>query len=59
VNALRHPAYHRLDIRLDKRYVFDGWNLIAFIDIENMYNHENIEYLIWNEKKKEVDKVFQ
>jgi len=59
VNALRHPAYHRLDIRLDKRYVFDGWNLIAFIDIENVYNHENIEYLIWNEKKKEVDKVFQ
>ncbi len=58
-NSKRHPAYHRLDIRLDKRFVFDSWNLVTFIDIQNAYNRENVEYLVWNEKKDQVEEVFQ
>ncbi|ACF12583.1 TonB-dependent receptor plug [Chloroherpeton thalassium ATCC 35110] len=59
VNAYRFAAYHRLDIRIDKRYEFDGWNLVAFIDFENLYNRKNIDQLQWDEKKKRVDTVYQ
>ncbi len=42
INPVRYPAYHRLDIRLDKRYIFDSWNLVVFFDWLNVYNRDNI-----------------
>jgi len=59
LNSLRHPDYHRLDIRLDKRYVFDGWNMVVFVDIQNVYNRQNVEHLIWDEEQNRVEKIYQ
>jgi outer membrane receptor protein involved in Fe transport len=42
LNAHRFPAYHRLDIRLDRRFMFNGWNIVAYMDIINVYNKKNI-----------------
>ncbi|MFT7579136.1 MAG: TonB family protein [Myxococcota bacterium] len=39
----RLPFYHRLDIRLDKRWRYDDWMLEAFLDIQNVYNASNPE----------------
>ncbi len=39
----RLPVYHRLDIRLDKRWRFDTWYLEAYLDIQNVYNAGNPE----------------
>jgi hypothetical protein len=39
----RLPVFHRLDIRLDKQWLFDAWILAAFIDIQNVYNAQNPE----------------
>ena len=42
LNAERFPAYHRLDFRIDRRFIFDTWNLVIFFDIVNIYNRENV-----------------
>jgi len=44
LNSERYPAYHRLDVRFDRRFIFDTWNLVIFFDLVNIYNRENI----WN-----------
>jgi len=38
------PNYHRLDIRLDKRYIFESFNLVSFLDVINIYGRDNL----WN-----------
>jgi hypothetical protein len=42
VNANRYPAYHRLDLRLDRRFMFDGWNMVTYLDFMNVYNRKNV-----------------
>jgi len=42
-NADRLPPFHSLDVRVDRRWNFTGWNLITYIDIQNVYNRENIQ----------------
>lgn len=42
LNSERYPAYHRFDFRIDRRFIFDSWNLVVFFDIVNIYNRENI-----------------
>ena len=41
-NSARFPAYHKLDIRLDKKFVFAAWTLTAYLDLWNIYNRQNI-----------------
>jgi hypothetical protein len=41
-NSARLPAYHKLDIRFDKKFVFNAWTLTAYLDLWNVYNRENI-----------------
>ncbi len=38
INASRLPAFHQLDLRLDKRYYFKNWNFNWYVDIQNVYN---------------------
>ena len=59
VNAGRAPEYHRLDIRVDRRFNFTNWSLLAFLDLLNVYNRENIQQFIWNPKTVERDVVPQ
>ena len=42
LNTARYPSYHRLDFRLDRRYMFNGWNLVTYFDIVNIYSRDNI-----------------
>jgi len=41
-NTTRYPAYHRLDLHLDKRFFFDSWNFVLYFDVSNIYNQPNI-----------------
>lgn len=38
LNQLRLQPYHQLDLRVDKRYFFDKWSLMLYLDIQNVYN---------------------
>lgn len=49
INTLRYPVYHSLDLRLEKRFVFKGWSLDAYIDVQNLYNRKNVYYKFWDD----------
>lgn len=42
----RAPPFHQLDIRVDKRWVFDEWYLEAYLDLQNVYNQTNTEAFV-------------
>jgi hypothetical protein len=41
-NSARYPDYHKLDIRIDKQFVFDSWSFSIYLDLWNVYNRDNI-----------------
>ena len=38
INSIRLGSFHQLDLRLDKKYYFQKWNLNWYVDIQNAYN---------------------
>jgi TonB family protein len=42
-NSVRTPTFHRLDIRVEKKWTFDWWRLAAYLDIQNVYNRRHPE----------------
>ncbi len=47
-NTERLPPFHALDIRVDKKWKFDGWSLSAYLDVQNVYNNQNPEAVGYN-----------
>lgn len=48
INAARLPAYHSLNLTLDKKFFFSASSLTLTCSLWNAYNHDNIAYLFWN-----------
>ena len=48
VNSLRNPLFHELNVRVQKEWLFKGWQLALFLDIRNAYNQQNQEGIIYN-----------
>jgi hypothetical protein len=44
----RLPLFHQLDIRVDKRWQFEDWNLSAYLDVQNVYNNPAVEAVVYN-----------
>jgi TonB family protein len=44
----RLPMFHSLDLRIDKRWKFKSWQLSAYLDVQNAYNHGNAEAIEYN-----------
>jgi hypothetical protein len=40
INAIRLNPFHQLDLRIDKKYYFQKWNLNWYFDIQNAYNFQ-------------------
>ena len=40
-NSARVPPYHRLDLQVDRNWIFDTWILSAYFEIQNVYNRAN------------------
>ena len=40
-NSNRLPAFHQLDLRIDKQYFFDNFSLMFYLDIQNVYNFQS------------------
>ncbi|HVH99499.1 MAG TPA: TonB-dependent receptor [Enhygromyxa sp.] len=47
-NSARHPAFHQLDLRVDKKWTWRYVALNAYVDIQNIYNRRNVEGLIYS-----------
>jgi hypothetical protein len=43
LNAIRSPAFNRLDVRIEKLWTFTQWKLELYLDVQNTYNAENPE----------------
>jgi TonB family protein len=48
VNSQRLPAFHQLDIRVDKNFVFERWSLNVYLDLTNAYNNPAKEGVLYN-----------
>jgi len=47
-NSDRMPMFHQLDLRIDKRWIFESWIFTAYLDIQNAYNRTNPEGYRYN-----------
>ncbi len=56
-NTSRLPDFHSLDVRVDRRWFFSGWNLIAYIDIQNVYNRKNSQAYRWDPRNNVVERT--
>lgn len=39
VNSVRLPAFHQLDVRVEKSWYFMRWSLSLYLDVQNLYNY--------------------
>ena len=46
--STRVPAFHQLDFRLDKTWIYNKWIFTAYVDLQNVYNRTNPEQLEFN-----------
>ena len=47
-NDDRLPTFHQLDVRVEKRWVFQHWVLSFYLDLHNLYNARNAEEFRYN-----------
>lgn len=47
-NAARLPAFHQLDLRLDKHWRFDTWIFTTYLEVQNVYARANPEDLAYD-----------
>ena len=59
INTLRMPDYQRLDIRIDNRQHFSGWNLVSYVEVQNVSDRDNVFMYVWNEKTRSEQVVNQ
>ena len=59
VNEDRYPAYHSLNVRVDKRYNFEKSDIILYISIWNAYNRQNVAHYYWNSFNNSQDTIYQ
>jgi hypothetical protein len=58
-NGERYIDYHRLDLRVDKKFYFKAATLTTYMELQNVYNRENVFGYFWNKDKNEVGTVYQ
>jgi hypothetical protein len=54
-NSVRVRPNHSLDIRVDRRWMFEKWTLITYVDIQNVYNRKPIDVPRYNTETRLVE----
>ncbi len=47
-NSARFPPFHQLDLRVDRRWIVRRASVTAYLDVQNVYNHNNVEAYLYN-----------
>ena len=42
VNSGKLPPYHRLDLRVDRNFIFNTWKMNAYFELNNAYQRTNV-----------------
>lgn len=58
-NSARYPYYMRVDLRVDKKFDFKNASLIAYIELQNLFDRQNIYSYYWNEDEKDPGTIYQ
>ena len=58
-NSARYPYYMRVDLRIDKKFDFKNASLIGYIELQNLFDRENIYSYYWNEDYKDPGTIYQ
>ena len=53
----RLPYFHQLDVRIDRKWVFEQFSATAYLDLLNVYNNTNVEGVISDFRSREVQKI--
>ncbi len=52
-NTERLPAFHQLDVRVDRSFYFRKWALTLYVDVQNVYNYKALGPDIWMPEENE------
>jgi TonB family protein len=55
--SARTARFHQLDMRLDKSWQFQSWTLGAYIDVQNLYNAQNVEFVYTDYRRRREHEV--
>lgn len=58
-NGERYIDYHRLDLRIDKKFYYRKATITAYFELQNLYNRENVYGYFWNKAKNDKGTVYQ
>ena len=58
-NSARYPYYLRVDVRIDKKFNFKSSTLVAYLEIQNLFDRQNIYAYYWNEDYKSLETIYQ
>ncbi len=59
INAMRYPAYHSLNVRVDRRFYFGRSNLVAYLSVWNAYDRKNVAAYYWDVEESRPAPVYQ
>ncbi|MFT5089592.1 MAG: outer membrane receptor protein involved in Fe transport [Planctomycetota bacterium] len=48
LNGVRLPSYQRIDLALQRQFVFRSWDMKAYLQIINVLNHKNVFNYFWD-----------
>ena len=58
-NSKRVAPFHRLDIRINKSFIFTRWQIAIYLELLNAYNRKNVLTFDYNNDYSEKDVVYQ
>ncbi len=53
----RLPFFHQLDLRLDRKWVFEQFSMTTYLDLLNVYNQQNVESVIADFRSRQVQAI--
>jgi len=54
-NSERFPSEAYVDVRVDRRWNFASWDLIVYLDIQNVTNNKSSGTIRWNAREQTVE----
>ncbi|HSZ82021.1 MAG TPA: TonB family protein [Polyangia bacterium] len=47
-NSARNPTFNQLDVRIERTWTYNIWQLGAYLDVQNVYNAQNPELTVYD-----------
>ena len=58
LNSATLPDYQRLDIRVERQFLYQTWKMGAYLEIQNVYLHKNVIAMIYNDDWTDPQEVY-